>query len=391
MIYALYYNNRLQYKRAAKDLPTFKERVYNKKGEIFGRIGYDDKNRHFAQLFNRRFNQCVEGWTIRTYQSYKEVPELITMPDTKAKRDKTPVLNYFYVMDIESTNVQDRFSVCYLYGIRRYDYNVNFNDDTIEQYAGKYRAFYGKRAIRTFYNYLNEINNEAAKAGALAVIYAHNLNYDLFELFQNIFPLFEITEKDIVDSISDSIYRGSAVKVLKFRFKNLVFVDSLALLHKSLKKVSDNHKIKKLVEFKTYKEQYFFGSELPPEELEYNKHDLDVTALGIYDAIRSLHSDFPTFNDFFHSNVMTVTSISRFLNKHIFADEKKNKQNINKHVKQASRNLPTRETETGSKEVDKDRILFYQAVFQGGFTHANPFTAYNNNIFLERIEENEKS
>ena len=386
MIYALYYNNRLQYRRAAKDLPTFKDYVYRTKAELFESVGYTDKNYHFGQLFNKRFNHCVEGWTVRTYRNYKDVPELVTKQQMRAKRDKTPVLNCFYVMDIESTSVKDRFAVCYLYGIRRYGYNQNFSDDTIEQYAGEYHAFHGTRAVRAFYNYLNDINEKAQKSGALGVIYAHNLNYDLFELFQNVFPLFDVTEKDVVDSINDSIYRGSAVKVLKFRFKNLLFVDSLALLHKSLKKVSESHKIKKLVELKTYKEQYFFGSELPPEELEYNKHDLDVTALGIYDAIRSLHTHFPTFNDFFQSNVMTVTSISRYLNKHIFTEEKKNKENVNKHVRQASRNLPIKETETG-KEIDKDRIIFYQEVFQGGFTHANPFTAYNNNIFLERIEK----
>lgn len=373
MVFALYYNHKLEYKRAVKDLETFKKSVYKKKDKIFKSVNFTDKNKHFNKLFNKRFNNVVAGWEIRQYRNYKQVLQYISSNKINTRRKKTEANNFFYVFDIETTNYKNKYAFSYLYGIRKYNYNYNLNDDNLEEYAEEYRAFYGKNAIKELFTYLNRINQRSAKNGKLTYIYAHNLNYDLFELIQNIFPLFELSENDIANTVNDSIFRGSAVKPLRFRFKNIVFIDSLALINKSLEKVSASHKIKKLVETKTYKEQYFFGSNLPASELEYNKHDLDVTALGIADSIRSLKTHFNTFNDYIKCNVTTITGISKYLNKHIYKEEKDNKENINKHVARASHNLPLND----NMKIDSERLLFRQQTFQGGYTHANPFIAYN--------------
>lgn len=373
MIYALYHNHKIVYKRACRDLTTFKNSFYKKKSKIFKNEHYDDYNQNFCKLFNKRFERIIDGWEIRTYRNYKSVLPTVASNRIQTRRKKKPAANYFYVFDIETTNYKNKYAFSYLYGIKKYNYNYNLNDDNIDEYAEEYKAFHNKTAIRDFTNYLKKINTKAEQLDVLIYIYVHNLNYDLFELIQNVFPAFEITDEDVANCTNDSIFRGSAVKPLRFRFKNLVFIDSLALTNKSLKKISEAHKIKKLTELKTYKELYFFGSELPPEEFEYNEHDLDVTALGIMDSIRSLKTEFIRFNDYIDCNVSTVTGISKYLNKHIYNDNKDNKLIINNHIARASHNLPI----TEDRRVDVERLLFMQNTFQGGFTHANPFIAYN--------------
>lgn len=375
MVYALYYRNRLVYKRAVSDLEHFKAAVYNQKSRLFASVNYKNRSGNFNKLFNKRFESIIDGWEIRQYKNYKQVLQNVSSNKINTRRKKSEAENYFYVFDIETTNYKNKYAFSYLYGIRKYNYNYELNDDNLEQYAENYIALYGKNAVKQLFNLFNDINQTSAKDGKLTYIYAHNLNYDLFELIQNIFPLFELTDEDVATTINDSIFRGSAVKPLRFRFKNLVFVDSLALINKSLAKVSQSHKIKKLVENKTYKEQYFFGSELPASELEYNKHDLDVTALGIADSIRSLKQPFKTFNDYIKCNVSTITGISKYLNKHIYKDYNDNRKNINEHVARASHNLPL----TDKYKIDTERLLFRQNTFQGGYTHANPFIAYNAN------------
>ena len=375
MVYALYYNNKLQYKRVARDITDFKHAVYKKRGAIFEKAGFIDKYGHFCKLFNKKFNCIVCGWQIRKYKSYNDVLTLIKSEASKTKgRNKKAAANYFYVFDTESTNINNQYAVTYLYGIKKYNFSITMSDDNIKDFAEDYHAFYGASAIQDFSDYLFNINQEALKNDELIYIYVHNLIYDLFELIQNIFPRFTYTDEDYKNAVNDSIFRGSATKPLRYRFKNLVFIDSLALTNKSLKKISENHKIKKQEELKTYKEQYFFGSDLPADELIYNEYDLDVTALGVMDAIRSLKTDFKTFNEFTSSYVSTVTGISKYLNKHIYDDEEKNKALLNEHTARASNNLPLEEN---ARKIDTERLLFRQDTFQGGFTHANPFVAYN--------------
>lgn len=373
MIYALYYQNQLIYKRACKTLLDFKHCVYNKKADIFRRADYSDLYNNFNKIFNGRINCSVEGWRVIHYKNYKSVLPVIQTPQTQRKGRTPPVSNVFYVFDTESTNYKNKYAFTYLYGIKPYFYNYNINDDNLRTYSGDYKPFYGKKAIKEFTEYLKAVNNHAERDGELVYIYVHNLIYDLYELLQNVLPNFEYTKTDYINTLNDSIFRGAPTKPLRFRIKNLVFVDSLALTNKSLKKISKNHKIKKLVDNKTYKEQYFFNSELPIEELEYNEHDLDVTALGVMDSIRSLKQPFETFNDYVKTYACTVTGISKYLNKHIYKDESENKELLQKHTSRASYNLPIDE----HNQVDKFRLLFYQAVFGGGFTHANPFAAYN--------------
>lgn len=373
MVFALYYNNKLQYKYACKDISAFKVAVYNKREQLFKTVNYRDICGNFNKLFNKRFEKLVDGWEIRTYTNYRKVLNTVQSNKIQTRRRKLNTFNYFYVFDIEATNYKNKYAFSYLYGIKKYNYDYNLNDDNINEYAGEYHAFYTKNAIQKLTDFLKEINKEAENVNQLIYIYVHNLNYDLFELIQNIFPRFELSETDAANCTNDSIFRGSAVKPLRFRFKNLVFIDSLALTNKSLVKISDGHKIKKLIENKTYKEQYFFGSKLPKEELLYNEHDLDVTALGVMDSVRSLKKEFKTFNDYVKSNVSTVTGISKFLNKNIYSNTEDNKRNINKHIARASHNLPLDK----DLKIDKERLLFRQKTFQGGFTHANPFIAYN--------------
>ena len=372
MIYALYYKNKLQYKRACKDLATFKKAVYNKRVILFDNVKYTDKYKNFNKVFNRKYSNTVDFWTIRTYKNYKAVNEVIKESETGRKGKQKKVANYFYVFDTETTNYKNEYAFCYLYGIRKYNFNYNLNDDNIEEYAEEYQAFHSKNAIKEFSNYLFKINQDGLKNDELIYIYVHNLQFDLYELIQNIFSNFTYTPDDYTSVINDSIFRGAATKPLRFRFKNLVFIDSLALTNKSLKKISEKHKIKKQTELKTYKEQYFFGSVLPSEELIYNKYDLDVTALGIMDSIRSLKTEFNTFNEYVKTYVSTVTGASKYLNKHIYSDEKQNKTLINEHTARASNNLPLKDN-----KIDTDRLLFRQAVFKGGFTHANIFEVYN--------------
>lgn len=374
MVYALYYKNKLRYKRACKDIAAFKKAVYNKKADIFRAAGFKDKTQTFNKLFNKKFERIVSGWEIRAYKNYPSVLDKISSYKIYTRRRKTPANNFFYVFDIETTNYKNKYAFAYLYGIKKYNYNYNINDDNLNDYAEEYRAFYSKNAIVELTEYLKEINQHAETTGTHTYIYVHNLNYDLFELIQNIFPRFELSDDDVTNTINDSIFRGSAVKPLRFRFKNLVFVDSLALTNKSLAKISDAHKVKKLVELKTYKELYFFGSRLPEDELRYNEHDLDVTALGVMDSIRSLKTEFPRFNDYIKVNVSTVTGVSKYLNKHIYPEKEENQKNINQHIARASHNLPLT---PDAKNIDAERLLFMQATFQGGYTHANPFIAYN--------------
>lgn len=377
MIYALYYKNRLVYKNACKDLTSFKRAVNNRKTDIFKKVGYTDEFNNFNKLFNTRVNCKVEKWQIIKYRNYKEVKTIYTEPYTKRKRNKKNVANYFYVFDTESTNFNNKYAFTYLYGIRKYNYYYYTNDDNIEQYAEDYIYFNSPDAIKEFTDYLLTINKEALKNDELVYIYVHNLNYDLFELIQNVFNKCTYTDDDITLNYNDSIFKGSPTKPLRFRFKNIVFMDSLSLTNKSLAKISDSHKIKKQEELKTYKEQYFLGSKLPENELIYNRYDLDVTALGVYDSIRSCKQYFETFNDFCASYVSTVTGISKFLNKHIFPDEKENKTTLQKHTAHASNNLPIIKNEKGKRAVDVDRLKKYQNAFTGGETHANPFIAYN--------------
>ena len=377
MIYALYYNNKLVYKNACKDLTTFKRYVYKQKDKIFNSVGYIDTFKNFNKLFNVRVNCKVEKWQIVKYKNYKQVREVYTEEFTKRKRNKKQVANYFYVFDTESTNYQNKYAFTYLYGIRKYNYYYYTNDDNIAEYAEEYTYFNGTNAIQDFTTYLMKINKTALKNDELVYIYVHNLNYDLFELIQNIFNRLTYTEDDIINNYNDSIFKGSPTKPLRFRLKNLVFIDSLSLTNKSLAKISKSHKVKKQEELKTYQEQYFFGSNLPQQELIYNQYDLDVTALGIYDAIRSCKEYFETFNDFAQSYVSTVTGISKFLNKHIFEDEKENKELLLKHTAHSSNNLPIIQNEQGKNEIDKERLKKRQQTFVGGETHCNPFIAYN--------------
>lgn len=373
MWYALYYKQELAFKAKAETLKDFKKLFDKERGEIFARLGYKNKSRNFSRLFNERISVIIDEWTVAAYPNAKSIKKHIAPDRAKRKRlKKKPVLNYFYVFDTESTNVNNQYALTYLYGIRKYNYSYELNDDNIEDFAEDYHAFYSKTAIKDFTNFLFNLNQEALKEDSLIYIYVHNLNYDLFELIQNVFLNFTLSDDDISENLNDSIFRGSAVKPLRFRFKNLVFIDSLALTNKSLAKISQAHTVKKLVELKTYKEQYFFGSDLPPEELAYNKNDLDVTALGIMDAVRSCKTRFETFDDFCKSYVSTVTGISKYLNKHIFPTKEENDALIKEHTRNASFNLPV-----DGKKINVERLKFRQAVFIGGFTHSNPFYAYN--------------
>jgi hypothetical protein len=233
MVYALYYRNRLVYKRAVSDLEQFKAAVYNQKSRLFASVNYKNRSGNFNKLFNKRFESIIDGWEIRQYKNYKQVLQNVSSNKINTRRKKSEAENYFYVFDIETTNYKNKYAFSYLYGIRKYNYNYELNDDNLEQYAENYIALYGKNAVKQLFNLFNEINQTSAKDGKLTYIYAHNLNYDLFELIQNIFQLFELTDEDVATTINDSIFRGSAVKPLRFRFKNLVFVDSLALINKS--------------------------------------------------------------------------------------------------------------------------------------------------------------
>lgn len=323
----------------------------------------------FNKLFTTKRKQ-YKGFEWKQYNIKSQIKDKLPTYylNNKKCRERLKAYNYFYVFDCETTFIDENKAVAYLYGLQRFDYSINVNDNNIKQLKHTYYHYqsYKKLAI-----HLNKLNIKAKTDNKKLVIYIHNLIFDLYELLQNVIPHMTISDYEIENCYNDSIYRGSASKPLVFRVGNLFFIDSYALTNKSLAHISQSHKFKKQTELKTYKEKYFFQSNLPKSELIYNEYDLLVTALGVFDSIKSCNTIFNTFDDFISQNVNTITGLSKYLNKHIYSDNDKNKQNILLHKMNATNNLPFKDN-----NVDANRLLFYQKVFLGGFTHCNPLFAF---------------
>lgn len=382
MYYCLYYQSKLILQVKCDNLLYFRGEI-NKMLKSFcetNNIGNFSKS-DFNKIFTTKRKQ-YKGFEYYMYKNNNDIKQFVNSQYNRNKKAKKELksYNYFYVYDCETTSIDDNTSLCYLYGFQRFDYSTVVTDDNITSLAHKYNAF---RSCKKFAKRLDKLNLKAKQDNKKLVIYAHNLIYDLFELLQNVVPLMTVTDYEIINCYNDSIYRGSASKPLVFRLGNLFFIDSYALTNKSLAKVSQSHSIKKQVELKTYNEKYFFQSDLPKEELIYNEYDLLVTALAVFDSIKACKQLFNTFDDFIKQHVNTITGLSKYLNKTMYSDNELNKRNIKVHNQNASNNLPML-----NGEIDVDRLLFYQSVFLGGYTHCNPLTAFR--VITDKVISNDK-
>ena len=150
MIYGLYHNHKIVYKRACRDLTTFKKYFYKKKSKIFKNEHYDDYNQNFCKLFNKRFERIIDGWEIRTYRNYKSVLPTVASNRIQTRRKKKPAANYFYVFDIETTNYKNKYAFSYLYGIKKYNYRLVFEVFSGRKLFtdGKIRFSFGRRCFK---------------------------------------------------------------------------------------------------------------------------------------------------------------------------------------------------------------------------------------------------
>lgn len=371
MFYCLYYQSKLILQIECETIHIFRNEINKMLKSFINANSIDNFSKaDFNKIFTTKRKQ-YNGFEYHIYNDKKDVKKFVSgnYEQTKQTKQKLESYNYFYVYDCETTSIDGNTSLCYLYGFQRFDFSMNVTDENIDKLAHEY---YGFQSSKKFANLLDKLNLKAKIDNKKLVIYVHNLIYDLYELIQNVIPKMHISDYEINKCYNDSIYRGSASKPLVFRLGNLFLIDSYALTNKSLARISQSHSIKKQIELKTYNEKFFFQSNLPETEITYNKYDLLVTALGVFDSIKACKQDFKTFNDFISQNVNTITGLSKFLNKNIYEDKNKNNQLVITHKQNATNNLPF----TDNKEIDKERLLFYQNCFIGGYTHCNPFYAF---------------
>ena len=313
------------------------------------------------RLINEKQHEAF-GYFFTEYNSKKQI---FINASEKFRLNKTPVLNDFYIFDIETTHIGDRVlengeikpqAVCYLYGFKRF----NFSE---EKATSDYIAFYDTDAIQKVRDFLKELNEEAKSKNSYIVIYAHNLIVELTELFENIFDYEDIIE--LQENASNNLYRGSKSKPIVFQYGHLKFCDSLALLNKPLEKVAEDVGLIKNEQNKTYSEKWYLGSKLPKWELAYNESDLDITARGIIKLLKK--AGFSSLTEAFKNNVVTATSLSKYINRQIVSDEQ-----IADKRKYATLNLPIK-----NNVIDIERLKLWQnEVFKGGLCYANFLKCY---------------
>lgn len=260
-----------------------------------------------------------------------------------------------YVTDIETTDIEEG-AVLYLGSMASINLSDNFkniNYSNIEEKA-RFHGFY-----RT-YNELDEMLIDINNSGYKTVIFIHNLAYEWTFFYKN--SVFCHTTYD-----DDNSLYTEPNKPLKIACGNIEFRDSARLLNASLRALGERLGYKKLDI--DYSEKYFWFSELPEVEYEYNRRDCFLTLLAIvseykkYDWICSLEDALSvyTYTSFTRKNNLKEETI----NKKVFlkSGKQRKESSLSKlYLAECRRELPD----------SKETVEWLEDLFCGAFVAANP-------------------
>lgn len=195
-------------------------------------------------------------------------------------REKIKYSNIILGYDIETSTIDykdTKVSYPYLHGIIKTSFTQLANLDYTEKLD--YRAYRTNKEIMDFFSKINDSTDERV------LCYVHNLSYEYS------FLAGMIKEKcgsiyDIENgSIPSEYFMGDSprkpFKVVLPQLPNIEFRCSYKILNKSLAKVGESIGLPKLDKQDNYQSTYKPVDNLPKEEFEYNKRDIEVTLYGV--------------------------------------------------------------------------------------------------------------
>lgn len=242
--------------------------------------------------------------------------------------------NTIYGFDIETTTIENEISTLYLCG---FEHCELFNDNIqLDCYC---------RNFQEIDCFLNQLNCFAGNKTILC--YSHNLAYE-FDFF--------VKNSDFIKEH----FNNEKCLFLKSRIPLFVLCDKLELrcsfklLNKSIEMLGKELNLPKLEI--NYSNRFFDFSELPIEEYEYNKRDIDIMLLSI--NRECAHWNWISTAD----NIpLTYTGFTRKNNRRI-----NDKKTITAFISQNN----------FQKHLTDNEIDFLENLFSGGYTHANAFNAF---------------
>lgn len=250
--------------------------------------------------------------------------------------------NKIYGFDIETTTY-NHIVTHYLSNFQ----SVNFSENLHNNVNKIIKSISKPHFCRTnddVNKYLVDLNLNAENEDVYIIVYVHNLAYEFSYLVNNI------------DFVRDNYDNDNALFVkpripLFFRVKNIEFRCSYKLLNKSLRALGDNLGYPKLDI--DYKSNYFWFSDLPKLEYEYNERDVKLMLLAVIKGCSSWKwiqnvNDIP----------LTSTGFTRKNNKKI---------NTRENIKLWSSMCNYQRFYTS------DYIDFIESVYTGAYTHSNAF------------------
>lgn len=182
--------------------------------------------------------------------------------------------------DIETSTIEygdTKVSYPYLHGIIK----TSFSQLSKLDYTKKldYRAYRTNKEIMDFFEEINGNTSERI------ICYVHNLSYEYSFLVGMIKEKYGTIYEIENGSISSDCFMGDSprkpFKVVFSPLSNIEFRCSYKILNKSLAKVGDSIGLPKLDKHDKYQSRYTPLDNLPKEELEYNKRDIEVTLYGV--------------------------------------------------------------------------------------------------------------
>ena len=249
--------------------------------------------------------------------------------------------NMIYGFDIETTTY-NHITSHYLSNFQYVDFNLKSeNITTILQNISD--PIYCRSAADVN-NFLVNLNEQMKEQEKYVIIYIQNLAYEFDFLIKNV----DFIKNNF--SNEESLFIKSRIPLI-IRLEHIELRCSYKLLNKSIAQLGENLGFEKLAI--DYKKQYFYFSDLPFEEYDYNKRDVQIMLVSILKEC-SRWKYINTVNDI----PLTSTGFTRKNN--IFINSNKAK---NIWAGMCSY----------QKKLDIDYIKFIEEVFSGGYNHANAY------------------
>lgn len=268
-----------------------------------------------------------------------------------------------YDIETSTTEYEDtKVAYPYLHGIIK----TNFKHISKLDYSEKlqYHAFRTNKDVLDFFEEINNSTNERV------LCYVHNLSYEYSFLAGMIKEKYG-TIYDIENgSIPSDYYMGDSprkpFKVVFPALPNIEFRCSYKILNKSLAKVGESIGLPKLEKQDNYQSQYTPWDNLPQEEYEYNKRDIEVTLYGVmYMATQGKEWFAKNTNDL--AKIYSVTSYNKLCVQSMMGN--RNTWYFRNH------NLKL-------KPQNMQEYSILDRAYVGGYTHAN---IYYNDVDLSDV------